>query len=438
MIDRHSPSATRSSGMGGTESIFGSEEPEQPGPPAPEPAQPPPPHPALAELARRGIAAAEGRLPQGARGVSLGLASAAAEGASGEPAPREGILSPVDCCVLSLAMPLAPAAALSEEPTPPAPAPPQPSAAVAGPPSDPDEMRLWLQAQMGASAAAPEPEPEPQQPALSEAVPPAATVPSVADIWQQLYDSHHAGTAIHTFGRGVSGYDGPSLLVLRVRPTAAFAGAPPAKAGLIGAFVDTPWRTGEHFFGGNTSFLFGMAERDAVAFDEEHCRVFPVVSTGKSAPGNVAFLCTEPRRGGPPRGVGFGGVKKPPNGSRLWIEGDLCRGKVSLDPRVCSTFAPGDMFWWSETQAAGLSRDFEILQIQAFGCANDGAAFEKRDAALRHKDATAARAGKVDARNFVDGETGGLDSGTRALLSGGAFGVKDQADLSKQQLESER
>ena len=74
----------------------------------------------------------------------------------------------------------------------------------------------------------------------------------------------------------------------------------------------------------------------------------------------------------------------------------------------------------------------------ACGCGADAAAFAKRDAALRHEDAAAARAGKVDVRNFVDAETGGLDSGTRALLSGGTFGVKDQADLSKQELQSQR
>jgi hypothetical protein len=225
--------------MGGAESIFGSEaqddEAEQPGVAQPTKPAPPPLHPALLELARRNITASEGRLPQGARGVSMGLASAAAaDGAEGaEPAPREGVLSPVDCCVLSLAMPLAAA-----EPAPaPAPEPEPPQPAAGGPPSDPDEMRLWLQAQMTASAAAPEPEPEPQ-PQPSEAVPPSPE-PSVADAWQQLYDSHEAGTAIHTFGRGVSGYDGPSLLVLRVRPTPAFAGTPPAKAGLIGAYLDT-------------------------------------------------------------------------------------------------------------------------------------------------------------------------------------------------------
>ena len=89
--------------------------------------------------------------------------------------------------------------------------------------------------------------------------------------------------------------------------------------------------------------------------------------------------------GGPPRGVGFGG-KKPPNGSRVWIDGDLCRGKVSLDPRVDSTFAPGDLLWWSETPPAGLSREFVILRIQAFGCSNDAAAVAKRDAAVRHKE----------------------------------------------------
>ena len=299
-------------------------------------APPPPTHPGLLELQLRGVAAVEARLSGGVRGVALSALEPTAGGST-----RDGVLSPVDCCVLSLGMP--PPRARQPEPEPERqrqpqqPPPPQTGGAADGPPSDPDEMRVWLQAQMAATnAAEPEPEPEPEPETLPEAVPPAGP-PSVVDGWEKLYDSHQAGTALHTFARGIGGYDGPSLLVLRVRPQCSggpTGGSAAAKAGVIGAYVDTPWRVGEKFFGGNRSFLFGMAERGqpearetcvalsplpltspcntdefSCSGDREHCRMFPATSADKTAPPNIGYLCTEPRRGGPERGVGFGGSR---------------------------------------------------------------------------------------------------------------------------------
>jgi hypothetical protein len=436
--------------------------------PSSQPAPPAPPHPALLELERRGFAASEGKLAEGARGVALRALGPSTGGSGGSGGSgggaRDGILSPVDCCVLTLAMPPAPkpklAPAQEREPDPepePEPAerqpPPEPAPPAAGPPSDPDEMRLWLQAQV-AAASTTEPEPEPEPEALSEAVPPpSGGEPSIASSWEKLYDSHVAGTALHTFGRGVAGYDGPSLLVLRVRPKSTPVAA--ASAGVIGAYMDSPWRIGEKFFGGNRSYLFSMAERDPDTLEEgteeEHCRIFPAASKDKAAPGNIGYLCTEPRRGGPERGVGFGGKSAAAGGSsragksscRLWIDADLCRGQISLDPRSCTTYAPGDLLWWSSASsgsaAGGLSREFEVLRIEAYGCSPDAeGSLRKRDEERRRKEAAAARARKVDVRNFVDGETGRLDSGTSALLSGGEYGVKDAADLTKQSLQAQR
>lgn len=306
-------------------------------------------------------------------------------------------------------------------------------------------MRTWLQAQMAASPAA-EPEPELESESeptretgsFSEAVPPTAE-PSIADGWEKLYDSYQAGTSLHSFGRGIAGYDGPSLLVLRVCTQSS---GPAAPVGIIGAYVDAPWRIGDKFFGGIGSFLFGMAEREQHEQHEtEHCRLFPARSTDTAAPGSIGYLCTEPRHGGPDRGVGFGGSSSRPGKTscRLWIDSDLCRGHVSLDPRVCTTFAGGDLLWWAGAVSGGLRRDFKILRIEAWGCSDDAAgSLRKRDEEARRKEAAAARARKVDVRNFVDADTGRLDSGTSALLSGGEFGVKDAADLTKQTLQSQR
>ena len=41
-------------------------------------------------------------------------------------------------------------------------------------------------------------------------------------------------------------------------------------------------------------------------------------------------------------------------------------------------------------------------------------------------------------RNFVDAETGRLDSQTASMLSGGEYGAKNAADLSRQALQSNR
>ena len=65
-------------------------------------------------------------------------------------------------------------------------------------------------------------------------------------------------------------------------------------------------------------------------------------------------------------------------------------------------------------------------------------ALRKRDATRQHKDAQAERARKVDVRNFVDAETGRLDSQTASMLSGGEYGAKNAADLSRQALQSNR
>lgn len=410
----------------------------------------PPPHPGLLELQHRfGLQPTEATLTGGTRGVAL---SATQPPTASDVSIRQGVLTSVDCCVLSLGMPpprTVPTAELEQQlqPLPPPPPPSETGGAADGPPSDPDEMRLWLQAQMGGSPpAAPEPEPEskpasesePETETVPEAVPPGK--PSIIDGWEKLYDSYEAGTALHTFGRGIAGYDGPSLLALRVRQQSS--SSTPA-TGVIGAYVDEPWRIGEKFFGGNGSFLFGMVEREQHDEHEtEHCRMFPATSSDKAAPGNVGYLCTEPRRsGGADRGVGFGGKSSRPGKAtcRLWIDSDLCRGHLSLDPRLCTSFAAGDLLWWSETAPSGLTRDFEILRIEAWGCSDDAVgSLRKRDEERRRKEAAAARARKVDVRNFVDAETGRLDSGTSALLSGGEFGVKDAADLTKQTLQSQR
>ena len=415
--------------MGGEESKPAAEE-EEPAAKAPPPGvECGPPHPALRELERHGYTGGVLRSSTGALSVSLTCSGGV------EIEPHDGLLSPVDRCVLSLAKPVVAPPPGSAPAAPPEPEPEPEPEPQPGAPSDPEELRVWLQSQMaagggeggGGDGAAPAP-----APAAADAV------PEWTAHWQRLYDSHRAGTALQTFGRSISGYVGPSLLVLQIRPKAG-VGAPACPTGLVGAYLDTPWRSGDKFFGGTGSLLFSMAEREPAASStgsKEHCRFFPAKSHDPKAPGNVAFLCTEPRRGGPARGAGFGGKK---DACRLWLEGDLCRGRISLDTRACDTYATGNLLWWcpNADTGAGLSRDFEILRIEAWGC-GDETALRKRDATRQHKDAQAERARKVDVRNFVDAETGRLDSQTASMLSGGEYGAKNAADLSRQALQSDR
>ena len=56
----------------------------------------------------------------------------------------------------------------------------------------------------------------------------------------------------------------------------------------------------------------------------------------------------------------------------------------------------------------------------------------------QHRDAQAARERKVDRTAFVDAQTGGLDAVTANMLSGGEWGARNAADMSRQALTSKR
>jgi hypothetical protein len=210
----------------------------------------------------------------------------------------------------------------------------------------------------------------------------AGEVPS----WRCLYSSRTMGLSLNRFQHHASGYAGPSLLVVL------------AEGGeLFGAYIDTPLKESDKYWGGTNCCLFTLAP---------HFHLFRPVGISKNFalfhPPQTGVLATEAylsrsgAGGSVPEVLGFGGQTAR---FRLSLEDDM---NILRWHRSCTTYAAHPHAEESVTEGPR-----KVHAIELWGCGGaDADAVQRALRERRMRDG--ARAGKVD-RAAMFGLGGGND-----------------------------
>jgi len=251
--------------------------------------------------------------------------------------------------------------------------------------------------------------------------------------WHRMYSTETDGFAFLNLQRALTGYAGPTIML--VRPTEASATTDDASSpGLLGFYTANPWNESNRFYGTSDCFLFraeptwnvyrprrliqewnfegGIASTESFppSRTKENYMYFHPSAGHINNGGGSLYGSDRMRAGTKPRGLVLGGTEQDP---RFYIT-------ESLERCVASSGGPRDATFESGPLLPGQwDKYFNVDVLEVWGVGGDDVVREAVNARERHEgitDAARRRVQRVDKKQFLEDFQSGLLMGNNQLF----------------------